>query len=100
MQNNLFLLGKLSFSAKARGMLLSSPLSRKQPAVETVMASAHHYGWAEAETQPEGPQTSWADVWTQTTLPRSERAVQIFGCGELQNLEVLLRAWGPEVIES
>jgi len=43
-------------------MLLSSPLSRKQPAVETVMASAHHYGWAEAETQPEGPQTSWADV--------------------------------------
>ncbi|KAK4807100.1 hypothetical protein QYF61_018441 [Mycteria americana] len=58
------------------------------------MVSTHHNCKAEAETQTEALQPTYADVSTQTDLPRTELAVQTSGCMELQHLEVPLAPEG------
>ena len=49
---------------------------------------------AEAETQTEALQPTYADVSPQTDLPRTKRAVQTSGCIKLQHLEIPLAPEG------
>ena len=58
------------------------------------MVSTHCNWKAKAETQTEALQPTYADVSTQTDLPRTVISVQTLGCMELQHLEVPLAPEG------
>ena len=58
------------------------------------MVSTCHNCKAKAESQTQALQPTCADISTQTDLPRTEIAVQISGCMQLQRLEVPLAPEG------
>lgn len=64
------------------------------------MVSTHCNCKVEAETQTKALQPTYADVSTQTDLPRTEIAVQTSGCMELQHLEAPLTPEGSDKCHS